>query len=516
VVDAPALISEPARRPAALPALLAAAAALAVFAVTLGGSCVYDDLFMVKLDPRVGDVSRWGEYWTRDYFNGGMDNLYRPLVSMSYAIQWQLHGDRPWAFHLVNWLLHAACSAAVAELGRRLAGWRVGLIAGLLFAVHPVHVEAVAAVVGRAELMCALATITALLLFLHHPMTTGRALAIWACGVVALLSKEQGMLLPLMLAALWLLHRRSDEPSAQHTRSMRLLVLLILWTWAGYLILREQVLGLRFWWDRGFLDWTQNPLVRSSGADRWLMPAALLGRYAALLVTPHRLSPDYGALAIGSHTSLQDPYLLAGLAVAGISLAALVISLIHGNRVFAFALVGLGLSYGIVSNLPAIIGTIFAERLMYMPSAFFVLIAGLALARCRPAWLAPLLILATTAWAVQSVRYARLWNDPVELLEQSIENQPGAIRLYILLAEEQARCGDYAASDQAMARARQLIPDYAYVWYRSALMAADRGDFDAARNHLAEAMRLDPGIIPPGVSKMIREGKSPLTESRKP
>jgi tetratricopeptide (TPR) repeat protein len=296
---------------------------------------------------------------------------------------------------------------------------------------------------------------------------------------------------------------------------MRLLALLLLWTWAGYLVLREQVLGLRFWWDRGFLDWTQNPLVRSAGADRWLMPAALLGRYAVLLVAPHRLSPDYGALAIGWHTSLQDPYLLAGLTVAGISLAALVIALIRGNRAFAFALIGLGLSYGMVSNLPAIIGTNFAERLMYMPSAFFLLIVGLAFARFRAAWLIPVLVLGTTAWGMQSARYARLWSEPVALLEQSIENQPGAIRLYVLLAEEQARRGELEASSQSMARARRLIPDYAYVWYRSALMAADRGDFEAARSHLAEAMRLDPAVVPPGVSKAIRQGRSPLAESPK-
>ncbi|MGB7160425.1 MAG: hypothetical protein WBD40_20325, partial [Tepidisphaeraceae bacterium] len=134
------------------PALASAALAIALFAITLGGTYIYDDLYIIGLDPRIKDPSLWGQFWTKDYFNGGADNLYRPLVSMSYAVQWQLHGDRPWAFHLVNVLLHALASAGVAELARRLGGLRVGYVAGLLFAAHPVHVEAVANIVGRAEL----------------------------------------------------------------------------------------------------------------------------------------------------------------------------------------------------------------------------------------------------------------------------------------------------------------------------------------------------------------------------
>ncbi|MDQ3440189.1 MAG: hypothetical protein M3478_07540, partial [Planctomycetota bacterium] len=129
------------------PAIAAAVLAAALFAITLGGTYIYDALFVIGIDSRLRDPSQWGKYWTKDYFNGGVDNLYRPLVSMSYAIQWWLHGDRPWAYHLVNVLLHATASGCVAELARRLGGTKVAFVAGLLFAAHPVHVEAVANVV---------------------------------------------------------------------------------------------------------------------------------------------------------------------------------------------------------------------------------------------------------------------------------------------------------------------------------------------------------------------------------
>ena len=58
----------------------------AFHAVTLGGTYVYDDRYIILADPRLDSIAHWGELWTRDYFNGGADNLYRPLVSMTYAI----------------------------------------------------------------------------------------------------------------------------------------------------------------------------------------------------------------------------------------------------------------------------------------------------------------------------------------------------------------------------------------------------------------------------------------------
>jgi len=96
--------------------------------------------------------------------------LYRPLVTQSYAIQRWLGGVRApafgaWSFHLVNLLLHAGVSAMVAELARRIGGFRVGLFAGILFALHPIHSEAVAGIVGRAELMCAAGVLGAMILF---------------------------------------------------------------------------------------------------------------------------------------------------------------------------------------------------------------------------------------------------------------------------------------------------------------------------------------------------------------
>ncbi len=88
-------------------------------------------------------------YWpaTPDESSAG---LYRPAAVVSYAVDWTVSGGRPWWFHVVNVLLHGLVTALVVVVA---GAWLLpvgALGAALLFAIHPVHVEAVENVVGRA------------------------------------------------------------------------------------------------------------------------------------------------------------------------------------------------------------------------------------------------------------------------------------------------------------------------------------------------------------------------------
>src|SRR5206468_2659932 len=98
--------------------LVSAAIALAAYAITLRGTLVYDDLIL-HIDQRYATPALWKYFWIKQYWPGGIDNLYRPLACMTLAAQYWLHGELAWPYHLVNILLHAGVSAAVAELARR-------------------------------------------------------------------------------------------------------------------------------------------------------------------------------------------------------------------------------------------------------------------------------------------------------------------------------------------------------------------------------------------------------------
>ena len=560
----------PLRFAQSLPALASALLALGLFAVTLGGTYVYDDFDVFGLDNRLRDPAQWGRFWTESY-NGGVDNLYRPLVSMTYAVQWWLDGadaqideSDAWKYHLVNVLLHAAVSALVAELARRLAGVRAAWVAGLLFAAHPIHVEPVANIVGRAELMCAAGVIGALVLFMK-PLTPARALAITGCFLVALLSKEQGMLTPLLVLILSMCRQwrravlpplppgevrgeggdgsrgisaaaRFEQAGPPHPNPLPeggtkkgistffskmylspflgrfapgspphpgplpegkatgtgsrapalLLVILLTWTLAAYILFREWI--LKFWWDRSFLDWTINPLVRPD-ADRWLMPLVHLGRYVALLVAPYELSPDYGATVIGWTVRANDPYLYVGIAAIVAWLVWFILALRRRDGVATFCLLGLALTYGVVSNFPILIGVNFAERLMYLPSAFFVILVATLLTKLPRNVVVPLLAVVLILAVVRSFTYALRWNDRQRFYETSLREQPGSIRLYLLLVSEHLSRGRFDEASRLAEEASQKLPDYWEIWIARANVAMEQGDFAQAERHLITAMK---------------------------
>ena len=92
---------------------------VALYAITLWGTYIYDDVLIADLDPRLHHIGRWVEFLTSPYAKGAPDRLFRPLTSLSFAVEWFLHGDRPWVMHLVNILLYGGVCAGVAVLARR-------------------------------------------------------------------------------------------------------------------------------------------------------------------------------------------------------------------------------------------------------------------------------------------------------------------------------------------------------------------------------------------------------------
>jgi len=137
---------DPGRSRTWLSALLVFGTAAAVFAQTAAYDFTFDDIGIIKNRELFHSLAHWREILVSAWWT---NTLYRPLTALTLAANWSASGGAPWLFHATNALMHAAASVLVFLLGRRLLK-RGALAAGLLFAVHPVHVEAVANVVGRA------------------------------------------------------------------------------------------------------------------------------------------------------------------------------------------------------------------------------------------------------------------------------------------------------------------------------------------------------------------------------
>jgi hypothetical protein len=268
------------------------------------------------------------------------------------------------------------------------------------------------------------------------------------------------------------------------------LTLLLCWSLAGYVLLRETVLGLKFEWERSLLDWTINPLVRARAVERLTMPIVILSHYAALLVAPIKLSADYGAKVI----TFESAYLVLGMASIVAWVLALIVAMKERWRLAIFCLIALALTYGVVSNFVILIGTNLAERLMYLPSVFFVTVIAMGLCWFLPRRavivVSALLIL---LGAARSFTYARQWNDRLGFYRYSIDQQPASIRLRMLLIAELMSRGELDAADREAQSARELLPEYDEIWIQSADVAVAQRDLDRAEQYLRKAMTLGRG-----------------------
>jgi len=211
---------------------------------------------------------------------------------------------------------------------------------------------------------------------------------------------------------------------------------------------------------------------------------------------------------IGSVARLNDPYLWTGVAAAVAWCFATAVALVRRNGPVAFCLLCFGMVYGLIGNIVTIIGTNFGERLMYLPSAFFLILVGIALARLpRRALTAAMLILLSLA-CVRTFTYTVRWNDRLAFLQSQVRTQPTSVRVHLLVADEWMRRKEYAQADEVMARAREVQPDYARAWEQSAAVALLLGDVDRAEALARRAVEIDPIMGMSQIWKLIAERRA--------
>ncbi|XP_032436374.1 protein O-mannosyl-transferase TMTC2 [Xiphophorus hellerii] len=197
--------------------LLCGAVALVLYVNTLGADFCYDDSRAIKTNQDLLPETPWtnifyDDFWGTLLTHSGSHKSYRPLCTLSFRLNYAVGGLEPWGYHAVNVALHGAVTVLFTSLARLLLGggpW--SLLAGLLFASHPVHTEAVAGVVGRADEGAALFFLLSLLCYVRHCGLRGHAgpwrLAAWllsslACAACSMLWKELGVTV-LAVAALY-------------------------------------------------------------------------------------------------------------------------------------------------------------------------------------------------------------------------------------------------------------------------------------------------------------------------
>jgi hypothetical protein len=399
------------RRPAATIVLLAAAAAVA----HLLNDFVYDDVPVVRDNARLHSLPGWRDivaspWWPPPF----VEQLHRPLASLMLAVQWAVGSGNPLPFRIVSVALYIAGAWAVYRLGSRLLTPGAALAAASVFAVHPVHVEAVAQAVNQGDLVVGLAAALMATRYLDRRRAGDVRVRDWAAiaalYATAMLSKESGYVLPGLLIAAELLVAPAAAPGERLRLSLGYVGLALVA--AGGIGLRLAVLG-----DAAFLV---EPVASLRGLDLGGRIATMLQvvpQWLRLLAFPARLRADFPPDAF-PHPSRLGSAEYAGLALlAGAAVVGWLARRSAPAVTFGLAWCAIGLLP--VSNIvPS--GIMLAERTLYLPSVGFVLAAGGAagwLVRRHPAAsprlravLGVACVLAVAAGLVKSVNRASLWN----------------------------------------------------------------------------------------------------------
>jgi tetratricopeptide (TPR) repeat protein len=450
------------------------------------------------------------------------------LALATYAVNYAIHGLWTPGYTAVNVALHASVSLLLFGLVRGLGGSLPAAgIAAIGYAVHPVHTEAVTGMAGRPELLAAFFFFLAVRFHRLVPGVGRRApafrvgaLASFAC---ALLSKESAITLLLVLPMMDALVPARDEASQPTGPRARLMLdyLPLAAVAIAYLVVRHAVLGgvaiaedVIAPLDNPLVPATTLPLGERLGATsgQAIMTAfAVILEYTRLLVWPARLSPDYSYNQIPLVTSALDGRFLAGAIITAACIAGILV-LWRRSPIAACGLALLAATFSVVSNFVVTIGTICAERLLYLPSAGAAVAAGVAattLMGAAPgrqrvvavAAAAMVLLGATRTWSRNEdwQNDRSLWSSAIGVAPASARVQSEYARVVMTQADEEAQAGRTAEAERHYAEAQshfetalKIYPSYSPPMDGLATILASHQRYDEALVLYQKAVKVWP------------------------
>lgn len=482
-----------------------AGVALLAYANTLLNGFAFDDAEQILNNPWLTDVRYLGRILTSNvwaFLPGQVSSYYRPLMHAAYLVLYQLFGPRPWPFHLLNVLLHAANSALVFLVVNRLltssrgdartpaANWRTSqtaaFVAGILFAVHTIHTEAVAWVAGLPEVAY---TLLLLLLFAWHIRpevpSPGLSAASGGAFLAAMLFKETSLFLLPLLAAYDVLWHRPLSRRAFFGRYLPLAAAVVV-----YVFLRTAALG-------------------GLGGMRPLKPYGVLplgayaanvlfffGLYLAKLLVPVGLNVLHVFPVLGS---LLDTRALPGAAAAAVCIAAVAATWRRVPKV-CFALLFTLVPMLPVMLVPAYSHVPFGERYLYLPSVGLSLLLALGVTRLGlerrrlTAALGTAFVVLAGALLTGTVLRNRVWRNDLTLFSDVVAKSPESEIANGNLGRALMAAGRYDEAVGRFRKAAEVSPESVKARYHlgSALLKAGRGE--EAVSELERALRISAGL----------------------
>jgi tetratricopeptide (TPR) repeat protein len=475
--------------------------AFGVYLNTLSNGFVYDDdaqvveniwIKSIKYIPRIFLTDVW------KFSGDATSSYYRPMMHVVYLMNYKIFGLSPWGFHLVNIILHAGVSVLVLFVARRLIcavrpadsfGFlTMPFLAGLLFAVHPIHTEVVAWVAGVPELLFTLFTLLSLYLYIQagegkhpHHRSISYSLSVVSFAL-AIFSKETAIVLPLFLVIYdYAFKDGQDRLIASMKRCVPYVTVA-----AICLIMRLIALG-------GFA-----PLRRHSDLSSYeclINVFPLFARYLGKILLPVNLNAFYVFHPIRSITELEG---ILSLAVTSLFLLLLILSF-RRNRVAFFGLVVTAAPLIPVLYIRGVGINVFAERYLYLPSVGFAILLSLLIQWASgrfPKWRMPVVILLLAGaggfFSVGTIDRNRIWKDNFVLWTDTLKKSPDGAIPHASMGDALLALGRVDEAIREYDRALALSPDYYGAIVNLGVAYLDKGLVDRAIEQARSALNSKP------------------------
>ena len=355
------------------------------FAVTVGVywkalDCgfVFDDHLAIESNPDTyPNKTSWVDIFQHDFWGKEISRIdsnksYRPITIASFRMN-NLFGGEAFHFHLVNIILHGVVASLVGLLSYSISHNMMHVMySSVLFATHPLHAEAVTGIVGRAEILCAIFVISAYLIIDTRRVTLLKGLSFLVLITLAVLSKEIGITVVVLVLI--------SDLSANNFRSILpgcKKIILCVGAVGSYIAFRRLFLGQVDLSGSQLLRKAENPILFAS--DTWVRGASLLHvqyLYLKLMFWPTDMCCEYPFDCIPLIENTSDIRLYYTLSLIIVLVITALYGVVMKNRIIITSLAWICVPLIPSSGILVTIGTMYAERLTYIPSVGVCVLVG--------------------------------------------------------------------------------------------------------------------------------------------
>jgi Tfp pilus assembly protein PilF len=453
-----------------------------VYVNALNGYFVWDDEILVQRNMAIRGLSGIPNLFTQDMSGNRQDvysyGFYRPLVMAVYAIGYSFSGLDVQVYHFINILMHILTTLSICFLVYLLFGnYLTALLCGLLFLIHPVHVEAVTYISGLADPLSAFFILWSFIFYIEY-LKSGRKLLyifLLISYILALFSKENSLIFPVIL----LLYHWAFKVKYKIKQFFPILLLVLL-----YLFFRANFLKSTLP-HTDIMQW-MHLLKRIPG-----FLAAIIN-YLRILFLPFDLHMEYGNKLF----HFLDLRVIIGTMF---SIGLLVYAFLKRNKnaLFFFSVFWFFITLLPCSSIYPINAFYMAEHWLYLPSIGFFIIISKGLTdlyehkKLKP--LGIILILAlSTAYSYLTIKQNNYWEDPLNFYKTTLRYAPRSARIYNNLGRLYYYSGKYNQAAEMYKDAIKFGPKESHIYNNLGLVYESLNNPKEAIEAFKKAIEMNP------------------------